>query len=1152
MRIAGLALERYGGFIGRALRFRADAALHVVLGANESGKTTALSAIGDLLFGFGHRTDYAFDHDAKMLRIGGECRLASGETLVFRRRKGSRNTLVDGNDQPLPDTLLAPVLGNVTREMFSSEFGLTAAELRRGGEELLKAGGRLAETLAAGSAGLTALSHLREKLNLEAEALFTPRKSSGKLFYLAAERHDAAERRLRDAIVTADALQAAEAAVAAADQNHATCTGAHTQAGRDLARLQRHVRTRPKLARLEVLGLELAGFSDLPKLPGQMVANWRVALITDTDIAAELSRLAGDDAADVSAIAGLTINEALLASGTDIDAARERIGAVRKASEDLPRRQEAQRAAGDALDDAARRLGFATHQSLFEKLPADPALARVRELVGLGKRAAERCGEAELQRDKVQQECARLAVEDEHKAHAADPGIFRQRLEALSHVPADADRLRHELAACAVEAQSLAEAVAALNPAVPNAEALAALPLPDLAGIGQHVEIARQDADEERSVQKDIAAADQAISTSELELARLKRGGASATKAELQISRAQRDAGFERLRAALDGDAAQRHECLAQTEALIRAVDDVADALLGDAERAARREAAEERLAEAQRHSAQLATTCARLEAQRLTHAAVWQELWAASGLAPRPPSAMIQWREQVASILMRRALALERRGKTAALAASLEACRAALAQLLQDHGRRPETTLPADLIHREASIQLSGLQGAWTQARERDVARQRAVRDVAEAEAALAKARDAGGAHAAIWPAAVTAIGLPAQASLVEAETALDIWRGVAAPKVSFEREGRSVEGIESDIAAFAADVAALVSRAAADITGSSAQAALEILTRRLGETRRAADARARLHQAIAERKSARAATGAQRQAVAVTLAEARRVLTLDDAAELALVLDRLEQRQGLAAELARLSDDLAGICDGIDERALRAEQEGIDPDLLPGEIERLTLHQGQLMREIDDASNRRYQATRDRDTLAQGRDASGAARERAEAAADVLGVAERWLVRAAAVRLASRAIERHRAAVQDPLITRAGEFFSLATAGAFAGLGADFDDADRPVLVALRAGGARVAVAGLSEGTRDQLFLALRLALLDRRTAEPLPFIGDDLLASFDEPRTLRTLELLANFGRNRQVILFTHHRHVADLAGTVTGHVVDIVHL
>jgi len=31
-----------------------------VLGANEAGKTTALSAIGDLLYGFPLRTDYGF------------------------------------------------------------------------------------------------------------------------------------------------------------------------------------------------------------------------------------------------------------------------------------------------------------------------------------------------------------------------------------------------------------------------------------------------------------------------------------------------------------------------------------------------------------------------------------------------------------------------------------------------------------------------------------------------------------------------------------------------------------------------------------------------------------------------------------------------------------------------------------------------------------------------------------------------------------------------------------------------------------------------------------------------------------------------------------------------------------------------------------
>ncbi|MDB5505135.1 MAG: hypothetical protein JWR89_5037, partial [Tardiphaga sp.] len=105
---------------------------------------------------------------------------------------------------------------------------------------------------------------------------------------------------------------------------------------------------------------------------------------------------------------------------------------------------------------------------------------------------------------------------------------------------------------------------------------------------------------------------------------------------------------------------------------------------------------------------------------------------------------------------------------------------------------------------------------------------------------------------------------------------------------------------------------------------------------------------------------------------------------------------------------------------------------------------------------------------------------------------------------------------------------------------------------DDDRPVLVAARADGERVAIAGLSEGSRDQLFLALRLALLERRTHQPLPFIGDDLLTSFDEARTAATLELLAAAGRERQMIVFTHHQHVAELARAVPGHAVEVIAL
>jgi len=66
---------------------------------------------------------------------------------------------------------------------------------------------------------------------------------------------------------------------------------------------------------------------------------------------------------------------------------------------------------------------------------------------------------------------------------------------------------------------------------------------------------------------------------------------------------------------------------------------------------------------------------------------------------------------------------------------------------------------------------------------------------------------------------------------------------------------------------------------------------------------------------------------------------------------------------------------------------------------------------------------------------------------------------------------------------------------------------------------------------------------YFALRLAYLEEYAsrAEPAPFIGDDLFATFDEDRTANGLAALAAMGDRVQPILFTHHRHVADIART-----------
>jgi uncharacterized protein YhaN len=76
---------------------------------------------------------------------------------------------------------------------------------------------------------------------------------------------------------------------------------------------------------------------------------------------------------------------------------------------------------------------------------------------------------------------------------------------------------------------------------------------------------------------------------------------------------------------------------------------------------------------------------------------------------------------------------------------------------------------------------------------------------------------------------------------------------------------------------------------------------------------------------------------------------------------------------------------------------------------------------------------------------------------------------------------------------------------------------------------------------VEGMSDGTADQLYLALRLAALESHVvaSEPLPLILDDILVNFDDHRAKATLKVLGEFSKKTQVVYFTHHAHLLDLA-------------
>jgi len=1151
VRIERLHLERYGAFTDRVLEFQPDACLHVVLGANEAGKTSTLQAIGDLLFGFERRTSYDFQHEQKSLRIGAQFRLADGAVFSVRRRKGDKNTLLDEEDKPVSQDRLAPVLGSLSREVFFAEFGLTAAKLREGGRELLSAGGRLSETLAASSARLSVLTRLRARLTEEADGLFGPRRSAGKALYGALDRHEGAEKRLREAIVTADSYAAAERAVAETEAQRKTLDREHHELTRDLHRRERARRVWKKLDQLRRLREELAQLADLPPVPREAVKEWRDALQLQATIDAELARQQIEELEAAEEIAALKIDAPLVEMAAEVEALRERLGEIRKAESDLPKRREAARAAREQLDELARRLGLVDADALIARQPSDATISGVEAAIEARSDAEKRLVAEQEKAVEAERRLQELEQSQAPGEALVDPAPFRQRIAAFADLPSEADRARRErLAFDHAEAELLKDAQR-LDPSPGTPEALARLPLPNAAEIEEFRRRFEALKHTEQHEAQELERLTFSLTEIEAELAVLNQAGEVSTRDQLSNARRERDEALMQLSQRLD-DVSARRDAFSRLEAANRNVDAITNALLDDGARAARYANATERREKLRQE--RLSRERAREECARRQREASsdWRRLWSASGLEPRSPALMVQWIDDAREILEKRRHMQESRLGLAALTQKIEENRGALTAFVNDLGEAVDPALPTDALYRQARATLERLETGWSAAQGAaariesagfELARARRQQEIAQSKLEAARAD---------WPDAIAPLGLRENASPSEAKAALAVWRAVPAPRLALFSERHRVETMEADIASFEAAVDRLVAKAAPDLSGLPQRDALTTLGKRLAESKAALTKRDTLEEKQQRREETRIKLLRRGDGAAKTLSSAYGALGVDDPAALRAKLDRLDLRFECESALGAAQRDLGESGDGLNELALREEQAGFDFDALPGEIERAGIAVKNMIDDIALAETRLHEARRARDALAQGRDAAGAAAEKAEAAAELLDVSRRWLRRTAAAKLASLAIERHRQTTADPLIARASKLFAAATDGAFQTLGVDYDEADAPTLVGLRENGQRVPVAGMSEGTRDQLFLALRLALLELRKGEPLPFIGDDLLASFDEERTRRALELIAQFGRERQAILFTHHRHVADIAARITDARIDVVRL
>ena len=360
--------------------------------------------------------------------------------------------------------------------------------------------------------------------------------------------------------------------------------------------------------------------------------------------------------------------------------------------------------------------------------------------------------------------------------------------------------------------------------------------------------------------------------------------------------------------------------------------------------------------------------------------------------------------------------------------------------------------------------------------------------------------------------------LGLRAETSPSEVDDFIESVRTLFSKQVEAEKLRIRINAIDEDVAVFRAQVEAMVAAIATELADSPVDDAVVRLNSLLSENRSKQTKRQQIEEQIEQATQEIADSNASIK----TMMDRLDALCVEAKCDSHSQLEAAERRSAdylrIKAAIASIEQEILDTGEGVTIAELEAQAEGIDPDSLPGRIK-------ELRNKIEDELEPRrteLAETKGREEkeleLMDGSDHAAVLADQAQAIlAGIRSAADRYVHVKLAAKVLHDQIERYRKENQGPLIKRASELLTVLTLGSFEGLVTDFNDSDEPVLAGIRPNGEQVYVEGMSSGTRDQLYLSLRLASLEKylETSEPIPFIVDDILVDFGRRSIESSLE-------------------------------------
>jgi len=1151
MRITRLDLLRYGKFTDISVALPSSAKdFHLIVGPNEAGKSTLRNAVQDLLFGIEARSRYNFLHPHSEMRLGALIEHGSN-ALDFIRTKARTKTLQTSTGSLLPDNALTPFLGQIDRVFFDQMFGLDHERLVTGGQEILSASNDIGQILFQAAAGIGSLGDIRDQLEDEADKLWAKRKSNDREYYIASAELEQAEVALKHATVRTKDWQEARALVDRIGEEFKLARERYHALEQERIQLERVRRVAPMVTTLTELDRQLAELGEVVLLP-ENAADLLANAEHEITIATQSLILFEKQTAELQEkIEALHPDKSILARALDIEELSNRRQQLRNHESDIVKREEEIRGLWQTVEDSVRQLGWREEgeDAIANRLPGSLVRTAINNLLRRHDALAQALSTAEETLRGREEEVKTINAEIAALPLNEIPVTLIDALatsRSLGEVATQEKRLETQMVRLKRDLEVKSLELGKWNPVTNNLRKL----LPPTQDETNALIKRRSELELTAStINGRIAEVNAEIQSLQLEISQYKTTHHPVTLAEVQQVRASRDSTWQSIKtgAVTLKDASPSYE---------RAVED-SDALSDKRHDKAQEESElQSRLEQLQRFQQQITELDSRLQenAQALTSLdQEWEVHIKTIGLAGMPLLQVNDWRSARDRVLSVADALAEAQSSQDDFVESVAHARAALTEAMLDV--KPE----AKNLNLSALILLADeVVKAATRTQERHIVlatqKIRAEASIPDLNNRVVQAQTAIDTWRANLQNNLALAHLPPDTDIGTIEGALPLFERIDQhlQKIRDIRVNR-INMMHRDLIDFSDAAKSLAEDIAPEIAKDSpAQITLTIYSRLKDEsfaTLELARLKSELETAISQANAASSRIVEARTSLEPLL----RISGLMRNDELPTAIEKSDRLRTSSSEIVQTVKNLLQAGDGLDREALESEFDTIEANTIPIRLSEIKFQIEEVVGQQNRLSGELNSAETALGKIAGQDEAARAESQRQEALARMSNAVERYIKVYTAAKLLRWSIERFRESKQGPMLTRASEIFCGVTCGAFNRLVVDYES--EPLkLSGQRATDEYVGVEGMSEGTRDQLYLALRLAALELHLEQvvPLPFIADDLFINYDDGRAKAGLEALAKLSAITQVIFLSHHEHLVPVARSVFGERLNVINL